>query len=132
MSRRRSQTAPITSWWAAPSARPPIRARPPPPSRRRLPLFSRPSEQLHEQPLEVRVNRQLHAVEQHLAIARDADRREVLHLEVADLVGLVLDVDPAEMHPRKLFAEREKARPVFHAGVAPLGAKAGNFDGGHG
>src|SRR4051812_8902309 len=129
--RRRSRTAPTISSSAGRSARRPSRARPPRQSRRRLRLFLRPSEQLLEQPLEMRMDRQLHAVEQHFAIARHADRREILDLEIADLVGLILDVDPAELRAGKLFRKREKARTVLPAGVAPLGAQTRD-DHGHG
>ena len=76
----------------------------------------------------MRMDRQLRTVKQQLLFtslaARHADRREILHLEIADLVGLVLDVDPAELRPGKFFRQREKSRPVFDAGIAPLGAKA--------
>src|SRR5207253_3672522 len=123
MSRRRSPTAPTTSLSAARFARPPTRAPRPRRSRRRLPLFSR-SERFAQQPLEVRVDRKLHAVKQHLVAARHSDGGEILHLELADFIGLVLDVDPAEFRAGELLAEREEAGAVFDAGVAPLGAKA--------
>ena len=70
------------------------------------------------------MDRQLRPVEQHLLAARDADGGEVLHLQVADLVGLVLDIDPAELGLREFPGEREEAGPVVDAGVAPFGAKA--------
>src|SRR5688572_23941233 len=65
-------------------------------------------------------------MEEHFVTARDADRREVLHLQVADLVGVVLDVEPAEFGAREALRQREEARAVLDAGVAPLGAQAGN------
>src|SRR2546425_8750818 len=124
MSRRPSPTAPITSWSAARSARPPIRAPRPRRSRRRLRLFFLPSEELLEQPLEMRMDRQLRAVKQQFAPARHADRGEVLDLEVADLVGLVLDIDPAELRLREFLREREEPRAIVDAGIAPFRAKA--------
>src|SRR5690349_527977 len=114
MWRRRSRTAPTTSWSAARSARPPIRALRPRPSRRRLPLFFR-SEQLLQQALEVRVDRELHAVEENFIPARHADRREVLDLEVADFIGVVLDVDPAEFDAGEFLPQGKKAGPVVDA-----------------
>ena len=58
------------------------------------------------------MDRQLRAVEQHLLAARDPDRREVLDLQIADLVSVVLDVEPAELGARKLLRELEEPRPV--------------------
>src|SRR5882672_6722809 len=94
MSRRPSPTAPTTSS-AARSATRRTRARPP--RRSSPPLLLSFLEQRFEQALEVRMDRQLRAVEQHLIASRHADRREVVHLEVADFLGLVLDIDPAEL-----------------------------------
>ena len=68
------------------------------------------------------------AVKEDLAVARHADGGEVLHLQVADLVRLVLDVDPAEFRLRKLLREREESRAVVGAGVAPRRAKAAHLD----
>src|SRR5438477_11373266 len=128
MWRRPLPTAPITSWSAGRSARLPIRARRPARSRRRLRLFSLPNEELLEQPLEMRMDRQLRAVKQQLAPARHADRGEVLHLEVAHFVGLVLDIDPAEPRLRKFLREREEAWPIVDAGVTPFRAQAAHHD----
>ena len=73
------------------------------------------------------------AVKQHLAVARHADGGEVLDVgEIPELIGPVLDVEPAEFDARKLLAQGKKAGTVFDARIAPLGAQAGNFDGGHG
>ena len=63
------------------------------------------------------------AVKEHLAVARHPDGGKVLHLQVADLVGLVLDVDPAELRCREFLRQREESRPVFGAGVAPRRSK---------
>ena len=68
------------------------------------------------------------AVEQDLLAARHAEGGEVLHLEVADFVGLVLDVEPAEPRAGEFLRQREEARPVFVAGIAPLRAQAAHFD----
>src|SRR5262245_14531472 len=70
--------------------------------------------------------RKQRAMEEHVLAARDADRREVLDLQVADLVGVVLDVEPAERGIWEALRERHEAPPVFDAGVAPLGAEAGD------
>src|SRR6185503_17148762 len=106
MSRRPLPTAPTTSSSAVRSARRPTRARRPKRSRRRSLLFSR-REELLEQPLEMRMNRQLRAVKEHFVPARYANGGEVLDLQVADLVGLVLDVDPAEIGVGEFFREIE-------------------------
>ena len=70
--------------------------------------------------------RQHHAVEKLLAAARDADGREILDLELAHLLGIVLDVEPCELRLGEAPGEREEARPVFAAHVAPFGAQAGD------
>src|SRR5262245_17378292 len=100
MSPRLLRTAPTTSSSAGRSARRRTRARRPKRSSRRSLLFSR-REELREQPLEMRMNRQLRAVKEHLAPSRDANRGEVLDFQVAHFVGLVLDVDPAELGLRE-------------------------------
>ena len=64
------------------------------------------------------------AVEKDVVIARYADRGEVVHLEFAHLVGLIFDVHPAKLGLGELARELEESRPVRHARVAPLGAKA--------
>ena len=68
------------------------------------------------------------AVKENLAVARHANGGEILDLEIAHLVGLVLDVDPAEAGVRKLRREREESRLVLGARIAPSGAKAAHFD----
>src|SRR5690349_683082 len=129
MLRRRSRTAPTTSWWAARSARQRTRARPPRRYSRRLGLFFPPSEQFLQQALEVRVDRQLHAVEQHFAVTRHPDRREVLDIgELAEPVSVVFDVHPAELDAGKFFAQGKKAWAVLDAGIAPLRAQARHDD----
>src|SRR5690348_3813550 len=111
------------------SARPPTRAPPQRPSRGRLRLFSRPSEELGEQALEVRLDRQLHAVKEHFVVPRHVDSWKVLDVgELAELIGLVLDVRPAEFDVREFLAQREKPGPILDARIAPLGAKAANDD----
>ena len=74
------------------------------------------------------VNGEKGAVKEHVVAPRDADGGEVFHLQVADLVGLVLDVDPAELRLRKFFREGEEPRAIFGAGIAPRGAKAAHHD----
>src|SRR5512138_896150 len=122
--RRPSPTAPTTSWWGGRSARRRTRAPPPRRSRRPSPLSFLPSEELPEQPLEVRMDGEQRAVKQQALSVRHPDGGEILDFEVADFVGLVLDVDPAELGARKLLRERKEARAVLAAGMAPLGAKA--------
>ncbi len=70
--------------------------------------------------------RQHHAVEQRLLAAPHEDSGEVLHVDVFNRFGIVLDVDPAEFGPREALGHREEARPIGDASVAPLGAKAGD------
>ena len=68
----------------------------------------------------MRMDRQLHAVEQHFVAARYADGGEVLDIgEIAELVGLVLDVQPAELDPGKLLAKGEKAPKRKTAAPSP-------------
>src|SRR5687767_730760 len=123
-SRRRSPTAPTTSWWADRSATPPTRA---PPRRRCRPRSPRSSShKLLEQALEVRVVRQHHALEQGLASAAHEDGRKVLDLDVLDRLGFILDVHPAELGARKAARHLEEPRLIGLAGVAPGGAQAGD------
>src|SRR5438067_6489563 len=122
--RRRLPTAPTTSSLVGRSGRRPIRALLPRRSRPRLRLFFLPSEKLLQQPLEMRMDRQLRAVKQDFVVPRDADGGEVLHFQLADLVGLVLDVDPAELGLREFPGEREEPGAVVDTGIAPLRAKA--------
>ena len=68
------------------------------------------------------MNRQLCAMEENFIPSRDADGGEVLDFELAHFVGLVLDIDPAELGAREFPGEREKPGPVLHAGIAPLRA----------
>jgi len=65
-------------------------------------------------------------MEQHLLAACDPDGGEVLHLQVAHRLGIVLDVQPCELGLRKLPGERLEARSVIDAGIAPKGAQAGD------
>ena len=72
------------------------------------------------------VVRQHHALEQRLFAAAHEDRGEILHLDVLERLGVVLDVDPAEVRARKALGHGEEAGAVGDAGVAPRGAKAGH------
>ena len=74
------------------------------------------------------MNGEERAVKQHLAVPRHADGGEVLDFQVADLVGLVLDVDPAEFRRGEFLRQREEAGPVLGAGIAPCRAKTAQFD----
>src|SRR5579859_3945939 len=125
MSLRHSPTAPTISLSAARSAWRRSRARPPRRSNPPLPLFF--LEQLLEQPLEVGMDRKLRAVKQHLLIAslfaHHTDRREILDIEVADFVGLILDIDPAESGGGEFLGQLEEPGTVLDAGIAPFGAK---------
>jgi len=56
----------------------------------------------------------------------DLDRREILDLALAHFLGVVLDVEPAELGLREAPREGEEARAVLPADVAPLGAQAGD------
>src|SRR5712671_2015498 len=128
MSRRPSPTARTTSSSGGRCTRRPRRAPRRSRSRTLSPRFflSRSifKKKLFQHPRELLWLRQHHAVEELLGAARDADGREVLDLELADLLGVVLDVEPCELHLREAPGEREKARPVFAADVAPFGAQA--------
>src|SRR5712692_5847242 len=86
------------------------------------------SNQLLEQPGEMLVPGKHDAVKQQLRAPPDFDRGKVLDLPLAHFLGLVLDVQPAELGAWKAFGEREKARAVLDAGVAPLGAQAGDAE----
>jgi len=74
------------------------------------------------------MNRQLCAMEENFIPSRDADGGEVLDLELTDFVGLVLDIDPAELGIGEFFSHREKPGPVLHARIAPFRAKAAHDD----
>src|SRR6185503_6348437 len=113
--RRPSPRAPTTSWSAGRSARPPIRAPRRRPSRTRS---LRSIQRLDEAP-QVLVLRGEGTVEELDAVALDQDGREVLHLPLAHLVGVVLDIQPAKARPRELLGEREETLPVGLAAVAP-------------
>src|SRR5205823_4779336 len=64
------------------------------------------------------------AAEKRLRAAPDQDGREVLDLQVAHLVGVVLGIEPGEAGLRKAPGQLEKPRPVLCAQIAPLGADA--------
>jgi len=61
-----------------------------------------------------------------LAAAPHQDGREVVDVDVFRLLGVVLDVDPAELGAREALGHRQEAGAVGDAGVAPGGAKAGD------
>src|SRR5712691_11900321 len=124
--RRRSRTAPTTSSSGGRSARPPTRGRRRKPSSAPSRLFF--PEQLFQQALQEVVGRRLRAVEKRLPAALDQEGREVLDLQVAHLVGVVLGIEPGEPGLRKAFRQREEARAVLGANVAPLGADAGHLE----
>src|SRR5213079_1318146 len=120
--RRRSRTAPTTSSSGGRSARPPTRGR----QRKRSSAASRlsfPEQLLQQAPQEV-VGRRLRAAEKRLRAAPDQDGREVLDLQVAHLVGVVLGIEPGEAGLWKAPGQLEKPRPVLCAQIAPLGADA--------
>src|ERR1700716_762506 len=124
MSRRPSPTARTTSSWDGPCTRPPSRAPRRSPSRTPSPRFFLSrfifKNKLFQHPGELLGLRQHYAVEKLLAAAHDADRREILDLELADLLRVVLDVEPRELHAGKAPGERLEARPVLAAYVAPF------------
>src|SRR5882762_6679715 len=120
--RRRSRTAPTTSSSGGRSARPRTRARRRKPSSAPSRLFF--PEQLLQQALQEVVGRRLRAVEKRLPAALDQEGREVLDLQVAHPVGVVLGIEPGETRLREALRQLEKPRPVFRADIAPLGADA--------
>src|SRR5918992_5655252 len=115
--RRRSPTARITSSSDARSGKRLIRKRSRKRSSRRSRLFF--LDKLFQQALQMLVVRQHHAVEQRLFAAAHEDRREVLDLDVLHRLGVLLDVDPAELRARKALGHAEEAGAVGDAGVAP-------------
>src|SRR3954464_13959536 len=119
--------AQTTSWSPAPFATPPTRAPPPPLSRRRLGRFS-PRENLLKKTLQQLMPGQHGAIEKNLFAAFDLNGREILHFQVAHLVGVVLGVEPDEFRLRECPGQRLETRPVFDAGVAPQGAHAGDAE----
>jgi len=73
----------------------------------------------------MRVEGELHAVEQHFFSSRHAEGGKVFDVgELTELVGSILDVHPAEFDARELVGEREKTRAILNAGIAPLRAQA--------
>src|SRR5262249_52008794 len=123
--RRRSPPARTTSWWGARSARRPTRALPPPRSRQRsLGFFQR-----LEEPPEMLVVGEEGTVEELGAVALDEEGREVFHLPVADLRGVVLHVEPAEARAGEFLRQLEEALAVALAAVAPQGANTGDIHG---
>jgi len=66
------------------------------------------------------------AVEQLLLAATDLDGREVLDFALADLLRVVLHVQPGEARAREALRQRLEGRPVLAAHVAPFGAQAGH------
>jgi len=74
------------------------------------------------------VGRRLRAAEKRLRAAPDHDGREVLDLQVAHPVGVVLGIEPGEAGLRKAPGQLEKSRPVLRAEVAPRGADARHLE----
>ena len=68
-------------------------------------------------------------VEELGAVALDQEGGEVLHLPVANLRSVVLDVEPAEARAGELLRQLEEALAVALAAVAPKGAYAGDVHG---
>src|SRR6185503_11601499 len=122
--RRPSPTAPTTSWSGGRYAT--RKTREPLPKRSRRPSPASSSNKLLEQPLQMLVVRQHHAVEERLAAAAHEDGRKVLDVDVLDGFGVVLDVDPAEFRARETLGHRQEPGTVGDAGIAPRGAKAGD------
>src|SRR5712692_7287755 len=85
-------------------------------------------DQLFEQAGEMLVLGKHDAVKEQLRAPPDFDCRKVLDLPLAHFLGVVLDVQPAELGEWKAPGEREKARAVLDAGVAPLGAQANDAE----
>src|SRR6185369_2088772 len=123
--RKHSETAPTISSWGGRSARPRTRA----PPHRRFRTRSLGVFQRLEQPPEMLVMGEEGAVEELGAVALHEEGGEVLHLPVADLGGVVLDVEPAEARAGKFLRQLEEALAVAFAAVAPQGAKAGDVQG---
>jgi hypothetical protein len=59
-------------------------------------------------------------------VVLDQQRREVFHVQVADDVGVILDVDPDEELVRMARRHLVERRAVGFAGAAPGGAQAGD------
>jgi hypothetical protein len=55
--------------------------------------------------------------------------REILDIEIADYIGLILDIDPDEALVRVTRRKRGKGIAVLCAGAAPCGAQARNHPG---
>ena len=68
------------------------------------------------------------AVEQHLFAALHLDGGEVLDLQVADFLGVVLGIEPDELGLRELARQRLETGAVGPAGIAPFGAQAGDAE----
>src|ERR1044071_4097345 len=82
-----------------------------------------------EQAPEMLVVGQEGAVEELGAVALHQEGGEVLHLAVADLRGVVLDVEPAEARAGKFLRQLEEALAVTLAAIAPQGANTGDIHG---
>ena len=82
-------------------------------------------ERAADQPLGGLRLRRHRAEEARAAGVGDEQGREVLDVEVAERVGVVLDVDPGEVGVgAELRRQRGEGRAVFAARAAPLGAQA--------
>ena len=68
-------------------------------------------------------------VEELGAVALDEEGGEILHLPLADLRGVVLDVEPAEARAGKFLRQLEEALAVALAAIAPQRAYTGDIHG---
>jgi hypothetical protein len=55
------------------------------------------------------------------------DGGEVLNVEVADKIGLILDINPDKLLLGMFRSQCLEARPVLFADIAPCGAQAGYY-----
>ena len=73
--------------------------------------------------------RQERTVKQLGAVSLHEDGGKILHLAIAHLSGVVLDIEPAEARAWKLLRQLEEALAVAFAAIAPQRAKAGDVQG---
>src|SRR4051812_48689568 len=132
MSRRPLPPVPTTSWSDGRSARRRTPAPPRPRSRTRSLGFFLPLRVLHEgldEPPEMLMVGEEGTVEDLGAVALDEDGGEVLHLPLAELRGVVLDVEPAKARAGEFLRQLEEAFAVRFAAIAPQGANTGDIHG---
>lgn len=68
-------------------------------------------------------------VEELGAVSLDEEGREILHLAITHLRGVVLDVEPAKARAWKFLRQREEALAVALAAIAPQRAYTGDIHG---